>query len=129
VNLPRFDPWAVLARDAGVRGAPKPANSPKQKPEACEGLGGLGGLGGGHAAASNPDALANLGLGGLTIAEHCAQWSRPAPAALCEACGEPGGLVPFGIGPWSWLHVECWPEWFANRKKCGPVRAGQAQFR
>jgi hypothetical protein len=32
----------------------------------------------------------------------------------CEVCGKPGELLPFGVGPYTWLHMACWPGWFRS---------------
>jgi hypothetical protein len=34
---------------------------------------------------------------------------------ICSKRGEPGELLPFGVGPHTWLHVACWPGWFRSQ--------------
>ncbi len=33
----------------------------------------------------------------------------------CEVCGKRGELLPFGVGPYTWLHMVCWPGWFRSQ--------------
>ena len=61
-----------------------------------------------------------LGLGGLTIEEHSRKWrGELQPATHCEHCGQPGSLIPFGIGPWNWLHEACWEQKRTGFKDAG----------
>ena len=39
--------------------------------------------------------------------------SQAAPAR-CEVCGKRGKLLPFGVGPYTWLHMACWRGWFRS---------------
>lgn len=42
------------------------------------------------------------------------------PAGRCAYCGEAEArgavVVPFGIEPHAWLHPDCWPAWFTQRR-------------
>ena len=44
----------------------------------------------------------------------------PSPAGRCVWCGHcenPNSVVlPFGTGPHTWLHSECWPSWQVERQ-------------
>jgi hypothetical protein len=67
---------------------------------------------------------------------------HPAPSlpGCCVWCGQaeaPGtAVIPFGTGPHTWLHGECWPAWFQARKAqaveplrlaSGPIEVVKAQ--
>jgi hypothetical protein len=59
----------------------------------------------------------------LLRARGVVEWldHHPAPSApgRCAWCGGPEArgavVVPFGIGPHTWLHAECWPVWHRER--------------
>jgi hypothetical protein len=42
--------------------------------------------------------------------------SDPGRCAHCGRTDEPGNVVPFGIGPHTWLHDRCWPAWDRARQ-------------
>jgi hypothetical protein len=54
------------------------------------------------------------------VARWLDQHPEPSPPGRCAWCGQaeaPGAVVvPFGTGPHTWLHGECWPAWFQARK-------------
>lgn len=43
--------------------------------------------------------------------------SDPSRCANCGEEDEPGKIVPCGIGPYVWLHDQCWPAWDQKRRR------------